>query len=384
MILNHFSFAAVVSGFISVSTLAMAVGRPDLEGVESCLPTHISSKDFVEEALGEAPTIVVPDEDKEDCDFGFTFPYIVPPLRWIMEEINSRYEDNGERPLVFDAGAGAGYATWKMIAAGGQVIPLELNKKTAKSIMASLKKVRQFLQEGEKITDTCPCVLTGSVMNFNSPAYTYNYDGAYVGNLLHFLTPDQSVKFVSKLYSVVKPGGFVAAIVNTPSFSDSVVDTWRQAYDQGKDFPGYMMHNSQILRRAYDSFQQNVGVRLEEARSFEEGDLLPGRVHKGSFAEPSSDDKPNWLFVREDVDNRGRFKEFLRYEHRTTHFMDSSTLRKLFENAGFITHHIYYMDTFPRCLSPEEITDEMLKNGQFNVGIEVYKPENAPKEGIFT
>lgn len=378
MTITRVSLAATVSGLISLSTAALAGDypqRPDVEAIRGHLPSHINPVVFEKDALSENPTRVTPDVDKTDCDFGFTFPYILPPLRWAMDEIQSRYEESNERPLVFDAGAGAGFATWKMIAVGGKVIPLELNKATAKNLMISLEKVRGFLQEGEQIKDTCPRVLTGSVMNFNSPAYKYQYDGAYVGNLLHFLTPDEAESFVAKLFDVINPGGFVAAVVNTPSASESIVDTWRQSYEQGNPYPGYLVQNNQIYRRDYGGgVQQNVAIRIDDARAVQEGDLLPGRVRKGTFAEPNQDGKPNWSFVNKGADGLGNFLEFSRYEHRTTHYMDPVTLRTLFEEAGFLTHQIYYLDSSMSQLGPEEVTDEMLRNGQFNLGIEVYKP----------
>jgi hypothetical protein len=379
MTFTRVSLAATVGGLISLSTAAMAGDypqRPDLEGIEHYLPSYISPVAFKKEASSEILTRVTSDVDKTNCDFGFTFPYILPPLRWAMEEIQSRYEESGMRPLVFDAGAGAGFATWKMIAVGGKVIPLELSKETAKDLMISLKKLRGFLQEGEHIKDTCPRVLTGSVMNFNSPAYTYNYDGAYIGNLLHFLTPDEANSFVTKLFEVINPGGFVAAVVNTPSASESIVDTWRQSHERGNPYPGYLVQNNHIYRRDYGrGVQQNVAIRIEEARAVQEGDLLPGRVRKGTFAEPNQDDKPNWSFVNKGVDGFGSFLEFSRYEHRTTHYMDPMTLRTLFERAGFTTKQVYYLDTYMRQLGPENVTDDMLKKGQFNLGIEVMKPE---------
>ncbi|MBS0272096.1 MAG: class I SAM-dependent methyltransferase [Proteobacteria bacterium] len=327
-------------------------------------------KQLADEINAEAPRPIPLDPSPIKKDYGFDFPHVSHALEKVLIEIKTRYERTGIHPVILDAGAGTGTATWKMIIAGGQAFPLELNRAAATQLLTRLRKVKAYLNVPPK--DLCPAVYIDTVMNFESKAYARVYDITYSGNLIHFLSPEDAQSYVKQLFKVTKPGGVAVATTNAPSYIPCVFDLWRKNRDQGNPFPGYMIKDQEIIRCGYsDGSERNVAINILDAHSPKNNDLYPGTERDGFYSDPQ--DEIKWEPLPSLTTNDASY--FVRNAHSALHFFDTETLSKLFSDAGFTVTKAYYFSGDDEKIFPEAMTDEQLKEKIYNSVVEAYKPD---------
>ncbi|MEB3702359.1 Putative methyltransferase [Candidatus Bealeia paramacronuclearis] len=237
-------------------------------------------------------------------NFGYNFPGVLPPLESALTETHKLFKSHKEPPLILDAPSGWGYASWKFLVAGGRVVPMELQKELEPKIKENLMRAENYLPNEKSLKDLetfkglVPLISMENVLNFERPAYDYRYDGTYSGNLIHFLTPDETELYTKKLYEVTKPGGFAVASVVGPCAEDVIVDFWEKQRKQEVKSPGYMTHE-------IDEFNDD-----EYVGAYKVGSTKP---HFGK-------------------------------RYVTVHSMDPETLAKFYSNAGFEVKESYWYD----------------------------------------
>lgn len=357
--------------FLAFHSALLAGSEDDLKKwVPQILHSPKMLKQLVDEINAESPRPIPHDPSPVKKDYGFDFPHVSHALENVLIEIKTRHESTGIHPVVLDAGAGTGTATWKMIIAGGQVFPLELNRAAATQLLTRLKKVRTYLNRPPK--DLCPAVYIGNVMNFESKAYTHAYDITYSGNLIHFLPPEDAQSYVKQLFKVTKPGGVAVATTNAPSNIPCIFDLWRKNRDQGNPFPGYMIKDQEIIRCGYsDGTERNVAINILDAHSPKNNDLYPGTERDGFYSDPQ--EEIVWEPLPSLTTDNASY--FVRKTHSALHFFDTETLSKLFSDAGFTVTKAYYFSGNGEKILPEAMTDERFKENVYNSVVEAYKPD---------
>ncbi|MBI2706760.1 MAG: methyltransferase domain-containing protein [Proteobacteria bacterium] len=404
--------------FLAFHSSLFAITEDDLK---KWVPTRLHSphilKQLAKEIDAESQTRIPTDPSPIKKDYGFSFPHISPPLERVLIEIKTRYETTGVRPRTLDAGPGTGLGTRKIVIAGGEAVPLELNKAAAIQLQRNLLTTKPYLLK-ESVREVCPQIFIDNVMNFESKAYSHPFDVTYSANLIHFLSPEDAQSYVKQLFKVTKPGGLAVATANAPSYFPCVIDLWRENRDLGNPFPGNMVKDLQVLRIVdYDGDNKKVQNELDfvvdfwrtlretghplsteehqkriqnlswherkelnvmtdtvAAHSPQNNDLYPGTGRNGFYSNPQ--EKEEWKFIVST--NIGSYTS--REEHLAFHYFDTETLSKLFSDAGFTVKAAYYLSGNNEKILPDAMTDEQLDASPYNSVVEAYKPDSQQSE----
>jgi SAM-dependent methyltransferase len=179
-------------------------------------------------------------------DYGYSFPGLQESRDNCLKAIRHYHATNGMRPMIADIGAGFGNMTWKMLAAGGQVDAFEIQKPTAVELKNRIQRMPAHHWEGAKIKDILN-VFSDNVLNvLSAQDFSEKYDFVWMGNIIHFLTPEDFKKLNAILLQVLKPNGKLIIETNTLTSFNSISNysiiaaTYSRAKQKGIEFPGFM------------------------------------------------------------------------------------------------------------------------------------------------
>ncbi|MCH9717585.1 MAG: class I SAM-dependent methyltransferase [Gammaproteobacteria bacterium] len=307
---------------------------------------------------------LIPQDSSEDPNFGYAFPYFTAEKQALVAEIRAQYEATGIHPVVADIGAGLGTMTWRLLAAGAQVDAFEYGVEAARQLQERMQRTPSVLLDDEPISDLLQVVSGDAIQNL-SPAdasdttYTNKYDYVWLGNVVHFMTPDQVANLKQVLNIILKPGGQAFITSNALSSYQRMSDfpLLKEKVTQGKadgDYcPGFLAINAKNDHTALGA-EGSVCLKQED---MEEGVLLKAEAYKPGLVGPTG-------VIEGTTDN---------FFHMIINILDPETLRKVFSPE-------FYVCAFLLNIKGEQEPDNTTSTTVSNVTI-LEKPSETLSEG---
>ncbi len=189
-----------------------------------------------------------------DINYGYSFPGLNIPRQECLNEVRAFYNTNGYRPLVADIGAGFGSMSWKILVAGGKVDAFEIQKPSAEELSNRLKDMSPYFFEEDNVEELFNVFVENILNIIDKPEFKEKYDYIWIGQFLHFLNPEDTLRIKSIFNYILKPGGKVFAETNCLS-SFKVMDnypileaTYNKSKQDGLSCPGFIAFNVCTLR----------------------------------------------------------------------------------------------------------------------------------------
>lgn len=337
-------------------------------------------------------------------DYGYSWSASDELRQSVLREVNRRAHMLGRRPRVLDLGAGRGLMAWKLILAGANYTGLESQKRSVEDLVRRLDQAKEFLKPGETLK-TVSKVITGDLSRWvdlisKNPALKPEpFDIIFMGDFLHFLTPEQINQAMPILASLLAPGGELFIIADSPSLfsrgipswpkSGRIVEVFFQNRANGYEFPGSLIMN--ILNPGELNFVEESGdiISLHYGdRTFQEGchsshplvqaqPTLPGETRLGHIGVP----EPATLMASccsqspaKKIGNGRVVMSFVSATKRAFHVFDSAILTQVMQNAGLTVVDAYYTTDEGHRAEPSPSSQADFKTQVYKAAIRAVKP----------
>jgi len=391
-----------------------------MEDLKLWLPSHLTKDDhtaianIIETAQDEP---IVASKEYQNRDFGFSYSGITSTALSSLKEIHDRAEKSASRIAAVDIGAGHGNMTWKMILAGANVDAIELQKPLAEALSKKTLIVKPYvkpLKIRDLVTvhhsDFFDAVSQGQLTNKYTNKYTEKYDVAWAGNFIHMLTPKEVDRFARQLFVMMKNGGkvFITAHTYSPGYQgdadlagQSQVDLFYANKAKGLRFPGFMIRSSVSVTDQFFFFTVPMIVNISEKinglsidPSIGDSDSVISEFRPGAKI---GETKGTLIQRRNNIGElKGDWKTFadrkyidmswaahVNFDIRTVatsmkkvvHYFDADVLEKVFKEAGFTIHAVYYENNLGERVEPVLQKEDFMKT-HYSVSLEATKGSN--------
>lgn len=330
----------------------------------------------------EQPLIVPKEEELGQIRLGVNWAGI-NHLQWLcLKDIHHTFLSHHQVPVpVIDIGAGFGLMSWKMIAAGAEVIAFSNSCSLIEQINRSVAENFRELSLKDVSIRVYP-----DFMRINENIIS-RFQVAWSGQNLHLYDPSQVDDYVHKIFLALKPGGRVYLTTLTPSYDPVELEHYRYGKyktflkeDQSEydKFPGYLMHNLLELRYRNPDYSLVKEYRLVNSEFLHPVlSFKPEQRNPGFWGQPKlSDELRMWVSPKT---KNVFFKQF----HVATHKFDDDTMKMVFERAGFIVNDIFYFDlsdNFAPMIRADQFTPRMRAERRWGIGIKATKPRECEEK----
>ena len=186
--------------------------------------------------------------DGSDVDFGHSYNFLNPIKQTLLKDVHNYQRTFGVRPKVADIGAGLGKMSWKILLAGGQVDAFDIQVPTAKEMVKRLKAMDKKLWGSDVLENILRVFAMDFISLENETELFKKYDFIYIGQVIHFLSPQDVNKLIKILGKMIKPGGKIYVEVNSIHYlstlkDDRATDYYKEAKKENSDFPGLIAIN---------------------------------------------------------------------------------------------------------------------------------------------
>lgn len=270
---------------------------------------------------------------------------------------------------IADVGAGHGYVSRNALIAGSkhaassrgntkplrgarvcaieQHIPLMKTTEGHGPLMFAFKQAKEisthFNQTNALAKDYFSVISGDACATLNNTTFQNFFDLLYLGNMLHYCTPEKAQTLGRRLFGAAKEGAFVYASVHTDLFfpsieNDRVFECYKTQRDQGKKFPGWMMLNA-LAKIKGQHAQDNI---FTEAWPLdEETDADSPAKQKAGWHKDSSHRTVTKAFG----DN------FWSMSHQSYQIYDAFSLKAFFERSGFVIEDVFFLNKYEKRLN---------------------------------
>jgi len=287
---------------------------------------------------------------------GHEFGHSNPRLEVRTEDLLSAIDEMSQhkRPICLDLGCGSGEMAIAMTLAGGTVTGVDDDKKIA---TIANKKVWNFFGDffpgdrskkrefrgDKKGRGRCKIYKNDATDLDNTGLYPKGQliDFVNMGHLLQWLKPDDMIEFLGGLRrEKMSPGGMISASVRAIEGHPELIRFFHERKEQGAHFPGFL--RCQIKK---------TGERLEDFS----GVAYPARRHE----------RPGMWKKRTVGKNFPGAIDFGSRQFREVtvvqHFFDPDTIRRVFEEAGFVVSYACYSTKDTLLRGDDELSEALLE-----------------------
>jgi SAM-dependent methyltransferase len=340
----------------------------------------------------------------EDClskaDYGYGWGFVDEHRLECLKEVKRRSHDDYNRPRVLDVGAGLGHMGWKLIVAGAHYTAIEQEKRALVGLQANLIGARDFLKPGEKLKSVAKIIhqdflAFAAEIRDNPQKKSELFDVIWMGDVLHFLNPDQVDISLQTAFNLLNYGGEIFAIVDTPSIlnrsrsytgANQIAELFFRNRSESLPYPGSLVLNletsmtfmisskdERIESLTTDSTQIVSGVHTSHA-SLADLRIQPGETQLGhigesynSLAKSSNHTNRSSSTNQEAIHIRSKQK-------RAFHIFDSHALSFAFQKQGFQVMDVFYTDSSGKRVTRQPMSPKNFETGFYKVGIRAKKP----------
>lgn len=194
-------------------------------------------------------------DNKDAVDYGYSFPGLNNIKQSCLETVRNICEAEGRKAVVADLGAGFGNMTWKLLAAGARVDAFELKQTAALEIKRKLSNLSPDYWQQKPLKSILNVFCDNILSALNQEQFKEKYDVVWVGNVFHFLNPDEMKLMSRLLHHILKPQGRIFAEANSVemilnhSYDNKHVlsDAIARAKAANIPFPGFVAVNMATL-----------------------------------------------------------------------------------------------------------------------------------------
>lgn len=325
------------------------------------------------EILAKEQPMLIPKDPEEEAIFGpnhylkESFAGLNPLQLQCLKDVQKTYQAaNQQRVDTLDMDAGPKAMSWKMIAAGAQVLSLAKNRAMKEQVQDLVKAhAATFIKPGEN-----PLEAIALDLPMISWSLKNKFDIAWSAELHHFF-PSRVEEYLKKLFMILRPGGRAYVTTLTPSFYPTEVDAYKRALARLEPYPGYMVANLITFTKKIQQPNQPIFEQvLVKVRGLHPEDILLPGVRFLGFSEPIN--LPLGLHVRtlpRNIDDN-----FIKF-YMAMHKFDAQTLNRIFKEAGFLVDEIFYFDLKDSKIVPaHQFNDDMRLRSRWGIAIKATKP----------
>lgn len=365
--------------YISQMALQNGVSQERLATIES-LTFELTRRDIPAHAV--IPTLHVSNTLELDPGFGFHTLGALGQL--YLEELHRRAHASDRVVKTADVGAGFGWMAGLSLVSGGLFAsapkvgghlrgvhvtafenhPLLLGDKAKPGpVMQFFKQAKEasvvFKGSGARACDYSAVVTKDAVVALGEPHRANTFECAYLGSMIHYLSPKRADLMTQNLMHALQPGGRVFASAHTGLHFPDIEKLLTAAYtafktmgigvendrletpfkiyqkqiDSGALFPGWMVLT---MAQHYDTDGGHIGSDFTSAQILDEtcDTLSPVERHAGAY----KCDVP--------ISTRHASGVLTQRSHRSYQIYDSVSFGDLFKRAGFILEDLFYTDEY--------------------------------------
>lgn len=359
--------------FSTLSTLKASTKSSELKGVElfkskepisltleETIPENVQNRSGAIEVLKSAKLTNVATDKEEGVkkEAGFTFPTSAP---WCL--LTAKFiQLQSFRPNLGDWGCGHGFFPRHALLSGANPKAIDSSLNAAKEANKIIFGAKAYLPEGLDIKNLYT-VAQASVTNPNTKFMERKNHINVAFNVIHYLSPPDADKFLSKLYENTADNGIVVICSDTP-FLHFPVDWpfYEKRSKLGIKYPGYGVYSqSTVVFLDSQNEKHFVNRSVYEMTSEEEklGRFKMGQMYKGIYPLDLSYDDGQTIIVSEQYPDGDILKNVKRpYAYATGHQafnkFDYHGLKKVLEGAGFTVINGWYTDHTLNTLYPHD------------------------------
>ncbi len=373
------------------------------------LPQSIQLMDII---LAEPASEIIPTDESpqigfrgqiSERDFGWGWGFVDDLRLECLKEVKRRSEQAKTRPRVLDLGAGLGHMGWKLIVAGADYTAIEGQGAAAKALQQKLLLSKKFLKSGEKLAQFAR-IKNSDVTKWiqriaQDPTLKPEpFDVIFMGDFLHFLTPEQINLTLATLHSMINPGGEIFATADSPGIfsiahsgwqkTNQVAQVFFQNRSRGLEFPGsiilniessglmeYSASTTNVLNQTYSENQILGGFHSSNPNVLGLK-IAPGESQLGWIGT-----QPTSLFESMTEKTTHQCGDsctlvFKSTSKRAIHIFDNKTLRTVFEKNGFVSVDTFYTNNLGKRSSPEPESQSDFEHNFYKVAIRAKKSED--------
>lgn len=185
--------------------------------------------------------------------------YDLPALTMIHQEALA----GAKNQIVVDCGAGNGFFSAKLLAAGAaHVLPIEMMKAPANNIPKTIQRYQEAL--GKKFEGECTVYQGDALKKLGDIGKTFKPTSFCFFNFFHYTSPSAALEILKKSHEIAAEGAILYAVANAIHSRDIILEAYTQGLFNNPFFAGYMMLDRLEDYELYDPNTDSVLNTVEE------------------------------------------------------------------------------------------------------------------------